>query len=103
MCKAGRASTKSVNVRDVGGQLVIFDINCPSANLTWRNDHRNGQSFLLHVWDSLDCKPQVGLEEYSQGECGPTVTLLQYLTHKTKIARKGLSNYIDWRDGVVNL
>jgi len=43
----------------------------------------NGQAFILHIWDSQDCKINPENEDWSPGW-----QLINYLTHKIGVAKE---------------
>lgn len=51
----------------------------------------NGQAFVLHIWDSTDCRIDPQDREWS---CG--WMLIDYLTHRVGPITRGLAAKMEW-------
>lgn len=60
-----------------------------------QSSHRihNGQAFVLHIWDSQQCKRPKNIKE---DEWSSSFIFLNYLTHKTGIAAKSFAAKMNW-------
>jgi len=51
---------------------------------------RNGQAFILHIWDSQDCRIDPDTEEWSPGW-----KLINHITHKVGVM-KNFAQKMEW-------